>query len=57
MSYVFPKVGEFNSANKANALYTVLKLHGTNANNIYDPQELESFIILYSINQSIDLQL
>jgi len=43
------KVGATNNANEVT--------HSINANNIYTFQGLESSAILYSINQSTDLQL
>ena len=55
--YVIPKIRETNNANKTTTIETIPKSHSMNNNNTYSPKSLEPSIILYSINQSIDLQL
>jgi len=56
-SYPTPKVKKNNIVNEAIAKESMLKPHNISANNMYYPQGIEPSIILYSVNQSVDLQL
>ena len=57
LSYVIPKIGETNNANKITAIEIMLEPHGINNNNICSSKSLDPSTTLYSINQPINLQL
>ena len=54
--YVTPKVGETSTANEATTIENIPDPHGMVTNNMCEPQSLELSTILYSINQTMDLQ-
>ena len=55
VSYIIPKKRENNNANEAITTNSILEPYSIDNNNKNSHQDLESFVISYSINQSVDL--